>query len=241
LSALLVFFLVGGGGLWVYDITYHPTTNPVEIHNVHVNVVQDPNGTAITTSTWTEISTAWAYIDNPIDHLKWAWKYFTSLVPAVVTPDADYRPPWGWVLPFGDMFNSPKYLVVAVTSGQVTKITLNWVAQINPLVAYAFLPLFGLALVDFARRKSRDFDYLYLVWATVAYVPWLIVGLFFQRMTFNYYFLYTIPVICMGIGWAYSRLLPRIGNSYVRYGLVTLHVIAVGVFFLYFFPLVLFR
>jgi dolichyl-phosphate-mannose--protein O-mannosyl transferase len=241
LSASLVFLLVGGGGLWVYDIAYRPTTNPVEIHNVHVNVLQDPNGTALTTSTWTEISTAWSYITNPIDHLKWAWNYFTALVPAVVTPDADYRPPWGWIMPFGNIFNSPKYLVVAVTSGQVTTITLNWVAQINPLIAYAFLPLFGLVLVDFIRRKSRPFDFLYVIWGIVTYLPWLIVGLFFQRMTFNYYFLYTIPVICLGIGWSYSRLAPRITNRYVRYGLIFIHLAAVILFFVWFFPLQIFR
>jgi len=241
LIAISVFLLVGGGGLWTYDAIYQPITNPVVINNVHVNILQDVNGTPINTTTMTVVSTMWSSVNNPIEHLLYAWKYFTALVPAVETSDKDLRPSWGWILPFGDVFNSPHYLVVAVTVGSDTHITLNWVAQINPLIAYAFLPLLGLTVFDFLRKRGKSIDYLYIIWALVTYIPWLVDSLFFTKMTFNYYFLYTIPVICLGLGWAYSRLLPKIGNKYARYGLVTLHIVAVSVFFLYFFPLTLFR
>jgi len=240
LIASAVFLLVGGGGLWIYDAVYKPVTNPVVIQNVHVNIVQDVNGTLISTTTLTDVSTMWSSISNPIEHLQFAWRYFTSLVPAVVTSDKDYRPPWGWILPFGDVFNSPHYLTVAVTVGSVTHKTIDWVSQINPLVSYAFVPLLFLCIIDFARRKGREMDYLYLIWGLVAFMPWVIDQLV-SRMTFNYYFLYTIPVICLGLGWGYSRLAPRITNRYVRYGLIFIHLAAVILFFMWFFPLSLFR
>ena len=237
----MLFTIVGGGGLWIYDLVYKPTTNPIVVNNVHVNIVQDPNGTVLTTQTWTEITTIWSYITNPVDHLKWAWSYFTTLVPAVETPDKDHRPPWGWIMPYGDVFNSPHYLTVAVTVGDRSFRTLDWIAQINPLIAYGYLPFMFLTLFDFARKKGRPCDYLYSIWGIVSYLPWLLDGMFFQRMTFNYYFLYTIPAICLGWGWFYSRLGQRIQNRTVKYGLILGHLALIIIFFLYFFPLKVFR
>jgi hypothetical protein len=240
LIASTVFLLVSGGGLWIYDAVYKPVTNPVVINNIHVNILQDVNGTPIKTTTLTDVSTMWSSINNPVEHLQFAWKYFTTLVPAVVTSDKDYRPPWGWVLPLTDIFNSPHYLTVAVTIGPVTHKTIDWVSQINPLISYAFVPLFFLCIIDFTRRKGGEMDYLYLIWGLVAFMPWVIDQLV-SRMTFNYYFLYTVPVICLGIGWGYSRLAPRITTRYVRYGLICAHVAAIILFFMWFFPLSLFR
>jgi dolichyl-phosphate-mannose--protein O-mannosyl transferase len=240
LIASAAFLLVSGGGLWIYDAVYKPVVNPVVINNVHVNILQDVNGTPISTTTITDVSTMWSSINNPVEHLQYAWKYFTSLVPAVETPESDYRPPWGWVLPLTNIFNSPHYLTIAVTVGPVTHKTVDWVSQINPMISYAFVPLLFLCIIDFARRKGRAMDYLYLIWGLIAFMPWLIDQLV-SRMTFNYYFLYTIPVICLGLGWGYSRLAPRIANRYVRYGLIFIHLAAVILFFMWFFPLQIFR
>lgn len=238
--ASTVFLLVAGGGLWAYDAVWNPGQNPVLIKNIRINVVQDQNGTPVTSSTWTDSSTKLNPIQYPWQNIEFAWTYFTSLVPAVQTPDSEYRPPWGWVLPLTNIFNSPHYLSVSVTVGSVTRKTIDWVSQINPLISYAFVPLLFLCIADFVKRKGRELDYLFLTWGLVAYMPWVLDQLV-SRMTFNYYFLYTIPVICLGLGWGYSRLAPRITNRYLRYGLILMHLAAVIVFFLYFFPLNVFR
>jgi hypothetical protein len=240
LIASLVFLLVAGGGLWIYDAVFNPGQNATLIKNIRINVVQDQNGSPVTSSTWTESSTRLNPIQYPWQNIEFALSYFTSLVPAVQTPDSEYRPPWGWVLPLNNIFNSPHYLTVSVTVGSVTHKTIDWVSQINPLISYAFVPLLALCIVDFARKRGKEMDYLYLAWGLVAFMPWLIDQLV-SRMTFNYYFLYTVPVICLGLGWGYSRLAPRISNRYVRYGLICAHLIAVILFFMWFFPLSLFR
>jgi 4-amino-4-deoxy-L-arabinose transferase-like glycosyltransferase len=237
-SFLLVLLLVGGGGLWLYDIAYKPTTSTLLIQNINQNIVVDANGTTLTTITSTTNSTIAHYITNPVEHMMFAWGYFSGLAPAINTSEANFRPPWSWILPIGDIFNSPHYFSVAVTSGDVTKTITDYVSQITPTIAYMLIPILAIALWNLAKKKDTQLSLFYIAWITATYLPWLLFGIFVQRMTFNYYFIYTIPALALGIPYFWSSL--PLSEKTKKIALI-IHLGLTVVFFAAFFPVVLMR
>ena len=235
---LLVILLVSGGGLWIYDFVFKPTTGASVFTNAQLTLVKDTNGTVLTTITTLNNITSFAYITNPVEHLKFSWNYFSGLSPNIITSDTDYRPPWSWILPIGNIFNSPKYLSVTVSYGDVSKIILNWVSQISPTVDYLYIPILLTAVHQAFKGKNKKEGILLSSWLSISYIPWLILGLFVQRMTFNYYYIYTIPALALGIPLFWSKI---IKNEKTRNIILFTHLSLTFLFFLYFFPVVLIR
>ena len=159
-------------------------------------------------------------------------------MPAINTNQSDLRQPWTWILPGENTFNPPKYLTVAITVNGVTSTAINWVSQVSPAVAFMYIPLIALAIYLAIKKKGSDLSLMVLVWSLVAFLPWLWLGLFVQRMTFNYYFIYTIPALCLGIPLFWDSL--KIRKRYKYVALTTQLMIVFGTFLIYF-PVVLFR
>lgn len=238
LKTALSFFLIGvlvvGGGMWIYDGVYKPAAGVTMIQNINHNIVLNESNVPITTITTTTNNTVSDLITNPVDHFKFAWNYFASLVPNINTTESNLRQPWTWILPIGDIFNSPRYLTVTVSSGNVSRLVINWVSQITPFIAYMLIPVLALTLWKHKERFSK----FYISWIASTYLPWLFIGAFIQRMTFNYYFIYTIPAVCLGIPFFWKNL--NISDKMRLIGL-SLHLLLTILFFFAFFPVILIR
>jgi 4-amino-4-deoxy-L-arabinose transferase-like glycosyltransferase len=237
-SFFLILIVVGGGGLWLYDAVYKPSISTVVTQYVNENVVVDGNGTVITTITSTTNSTIENYITNPVQHMLFSLGYFSGLAPNINTTESNFRPPWSWILPIGDIFNSPHYFTIAVTTGTVTKTTVDYVSQITPTVAFMLLPILAVAIWNLLRRKESKFALFFISWIAATYLPWLLFGIFLQRMTFNYYFIYTIPSLALGIPYFWNNL--PFTPTIKKIAILTQLTITV-VFFFAFFPIPLFR
>jgi len=192
---LVVLLLIGGGGLWVYDIIFKPTTGTTIYQSISAMVIVDQNGNPITTQTQIQNVTKANAITNPVEHVKFSWDYFSALAPAIVTPESQFRPPWSWTMPIG-VFN----IVI--------------------------------------KKDENKLGVLLVGWITVSYVPWLLMGLFVQRMTFNYYILYTIPAFALGIPYFWSKF--GLSENYRTIAML-LHLLFTIVFFFYFFPVMIVR
>ena len=234
----LILVLVGGGGLWIYDVVYKPSTGTTVWQQVNNTVVVNETGAPVTTITTINNVTSSTLITNPIEHIRFALTYFSGLVPAIETPDKELRQPWTWILPIGDIFNSPVYFGIVATVGDVSKKLVTWTSQISPMIEYMLVPLFIFSVIMLIRKKDvTKQGILSIAWILSAYMPWLILGLFIQRMTFNYYFIYTIPSLALGIPYMWST----IKSERIRDVCLILHLILTIVFFFMFFPVAIFR
>lgn len=196
----LMFLVVVFGVLQAYDTVYKPSTGTTVQVAVQANVIVDgETHLPISTTTTTVTNTISSPIENPIGHIQFMVAYFSGLVPSINAQGLDYRPPWGWILPAEGTFNPPPYLVVVTKVGDVSRTAINWVSQVSPAIAFMYIPIVAVALWLVIKKHDLQLPLFVLSWSLVAYVPWLVLGSFVQRMTFNYYFIYTIPALCLGI------------------------------------------
>jgi dolichyl-phosphate-mannose--protein O-mannosyl transferase len=107
-----------------------------------------------------------------------------------------------------------------------------------------FVPILIVALIVIARRKETIIwrKNLLLVFSLMgaSYFPWLIEQVLIPslRMTFNYYFLYTIPTLCLGIPMFWRQIF----KSESRQN--TAMLVQLGITIVYFFmwyPIILVR
>jgi 4-amino-4-deoxy-L-arabinose transferase-like glycosyltransferase len=239
---LLVFFLVLStvfmGGLYAYDIVYKPSSSAVLQTNVAATVFVDNASNPVTTSYSTTNVTSHIYITNPIQHLVFAFNYYAGLTPTINPSTQDFRPPWSWALPLVNAWNPPTYYQVSVQVGSVISHPVSYYSQISYPVTVFIVPTVALCLWMMLKKNSDKFPLFYIGWVAATYGPWLLFGLLVQKMTFNYYFLYTVPALCMGAPWFISKL--KLKNKYKTFILLSLLLI-VGVYFMYYFPINIFR
>jgi hypothetical protein len=284
----LILLIVVGGGMWIYDAVYKPVKGITIIRNEHHIIIQDPNGTIISTSTTIRNITSYSVITNPIEHLIYAYTYQSGL--GINEPWRAYQFPWLWILPV-DPLDHPIYLLVTVTTGDVTRTVIAWHAQgtipiwysmwlIVPIAFWSLIkPVFKAKpkrkhasktveeeeiVVPAEKKKIGEWqpvavkkkrktekltqklvepfqhrlDLFLICWIIGTYLPWVALGLAMRKIGFNYYMIYTVPALCLGIPYFWQKL--NISETSKTIGL-TIHLIATILFFLYFFPIPLFR
>jgi len=279
----LILLIVVGGGMWIYDAAYKPVKGITIVTNEHHIVIQDPNGTIISTSTVITNMTNYSVITNPIEHLIFAYQYQTGL--GITEPWRAYQFPWNWILPV-DPLDHPIYLMVTVTTGDITRTIIAWHAQGTIPIWYSLWLIVPMALLSLLkptsqRKPTRNkraseeeeepspdekrvgewkretvkkkekrikekiiepfrhrLDLFLLSWITGTYIPWVLLGLAMRKIGFNYYMIYTVPALCLGIPFFWQKL--NISEKSRTIGLF-IHLAVTVLFFLYFFPISFFR
>ena len=232
-SFIMIFSIVVVSGIAVYDAVWHPPRKNIETVKTKKTIYQGENGTIYSTATtrWTE--TRHEYINNPIEHLSYAYNYLIGKPVNVTSKPSEWQEPWSWVLPIHP-FRHAGYLVVTVRTGDIVFYKINWRAQGTIPIWYSIWLILPMAIWNIVKKRQTKFDVLFLAWIIVSYLPWIIWGIKdIQRFPFNYMFLYTIPALCLGIPYFWSRL--RIRESMRKIGLFT-HLVLTIIFFMYYFP-----
>ncbi len=239
ITFFFVLSLVAGGGLWINDLIWKPSSKTIVNTMITNTVVQDPNGTAIRTDIATVTNTAYEYITDPISHVKFMWNYYYGLAPNIETNADNFRPPWSWTTPFGaNPFNSAKYLVTVVQMGDKKDYLINYQAQVPIPIWYMTFPILFMGLFYIKKDPFARFS---VAWIGATYIPWILSDLQKQNMTFIHYFLFTTPVICMGIPWFWSKALPDPKYTTLRQSAIIMHLAITAIFFFIFFPIGLVR
>ncbi len=226
LIALLVFASL----FWIYDAAYRPVATTSITNYVYPTINVSPNGTALTTIFSTSQSTSQELITNPIQHLLYIENVQVTL--GLNASDEPFFHPLLWILPV-DPFNSPTYFSTSyiTTSGGIrTQYIPIWYRP------QASLPLwYGIWLVAaavafaFTRRKEVETAFFIAVGIASNYLPWAILDMISHKIGFNYYMIYTLPFIALGLGFTFKML--RWGKA-----LLAVYVLAGLAFFLWFFP-----
>jgi hypothetical protein len=184
-------------------------------------------------------------INEPYAPYQFAWNWILPFDPAV--ENGTYHSP--------DPFSAPTYfrVDVAVTTGgqQPVHYTPIWYhAQGNLALWYAFWPaLIGLVYVLYRGKTRRGVESvtehasevgakdlratsLFILSGMILnYLPWLSLSLLVRRIGFNYYMIYTLPFVALGVVLAWKLLPERIGKV-----ALFLNVLLALAFFIWFFP-----
>ena len=226
------------GGIYAYDIIYEPASSAVVQTKVFATVVKDQNGSTITTEYSTAIENSSVLITNPIQHLLFAFNYYSGLTPTINPEPQDFRPAWSWALPLVNAANPPAYFKVSVSSSEGSRDIVSYYSQVTYPVSVFIIPTLGLCGFMLLKKRLDGFGCLYLGWLAGTYLPWILFSLFIQKMTFNYYFMYTVPILAMGAPWFISKL-----DVKEKWKIATLLclTLVVGVYFICYFPLNIFR
>jgi hypothetical protein len=238
---LIVLLLVGGGGLWLYDLAYRPAFTTSTTISININLVLDEAGVPVTTITSTQTIANTTPLTNPIENMMYYVGYFGRMGMVLNFSASTLHPPWDWVLPVGNSLNAPHYYTLAVTANGTTKALIDWRSQVTPFVEYFCLPIVGVALFNVARKKDKTKLGLFLLcWISGTYVPFLIdqIRIFPHMTNFNYYILPTIPAFALGIPYFWETL---VKHPKARDAIILLQLLLTIVFFLYYFPVTLIR
>jgi dolichyl-phosphate-mannose--protein O-mannosyl transferase len=234
----ILLFAIVFGGVYAYDIVYKPASSVVAQTQVAATVIVDGNGSAITTNYVTTNVTNSIAITNPIQHFIFAFQYYAGLTPTINPAPQDFRPAWSWALPLVNAVNPPQYFGVTVSAGEKVWNTVSYLSQPSYPVTIFIVPTLALCGYLLWKRQLEGFGSFYIGWVTATYLPWIFFSLFIQKMTFNYYFMYTTPILALGAPWFISKL--KLQDKYKTFILLSLLVIVVG-YFMYYFPINLFR
>ena len=264
LTFLAILILVAGGGLWLYDAVYNPTTNlvsqPVTISQI---IVVNQQGNPVTTYAYTYVfnTTKGAPITNPIQNVMLfspnpTRGFWSTATTSAITP-------WDWILPldYSHSLLPVHYYYSALTAnGTVTggggvglgningqvyppgSLLIDWQLEITPFIEYFFIPILLVSLFNIVRKKDENKLAVFLLsWMTAGYCPFLLAGILIPHWTtiWHYnYLLYTILPLALGIPYFWLKV---IKSPEIRGAVMLTHLALTVVFFLYFFPVPLFR
>ena len=241
LKYALVAVLIFGIIMQAYDMGYHAYSAASVANYVNANVVMN-NGTALTTIYSTTQSVSKVPMLTPIDNLQFWWAYHGPT--GMNFPNETYAPwdyAWNWIMPCDPVnqtcqpLNSPTYYRVDVNvgaNGVTNHYTPIWYqAQANLAVWYGFIPaLIGLSYA-LVKRKETENALFMLSGMVLTYAPWLVISLVVKRIGFNYYFLYVLPFVALGMVFTWKQL--------GKYGkpVLLINILMALWFFLAYFPI----
>jgi len=224
--------LFGGGGLFISDLIWRPSSQANLSVQVIETVYQNQTG-PFTTSTATTTSTSLKYIYDPFSHVWHMFTYFTGISTGIPQIETTWRPPWSWVGPFGPNWsNPPTYLTTVVSFGDKKDYIINYRAQSTYPIWWMTLPILGLALLKRKETESKFF----LGTLAGTYISWVAWELPRRYIPFNHYMMFAIPFLCLGIPWFWSKTLPKYQNQ-----IMMVQLLLTIAMFIYFFPIGLVR
>jgi dolichyl-phosphate-mannose--protein O-mannosyl transferase len=103
-------------------------------------------------------------------------------------------------------------------------------AQANLPLWYGIWPTIGGLAYALARKEEQETAALIAAGIAANYLPWAVLDMIFRKIGFNYYMIYTLPFIALGLAFT-CKLLPARGKV-----VLGLYVFACLIFFLWFFP-----
>ena len=224
--------LVGAGGLAASDAAWPPSKSTHININVASTIYQDESGNPIETKTATQTQTTYEYMANPVDHVLWMMLYYSGINGHLETPPENFRPPWTWILPLGNWNNPPVYLSTVVRTGDKEYYPVNYRSQTPIFIWFMTVPITLLALYYFHEREAKFL--IATIWGTFG--PWLLWEPFKMNMPFNHYFLFTIPFVCLGIPWFWSKVASKYWKP-----IIAVHLLLVVMYFWIYFPIGLIR
>ena len=244
LKYTLIALVVMSSLLMIYDIRYQPAMATSATNYVNANVLMQ-NGTVITTIYSTSQSISKDIMWNPAQNILFIMKYhgFGGIV--INETYRSYQYAWNWILPVHvsprgeiswDVYDAATYYSVAVTvttDGQTAQYTPIWYRALgNPALWYGMWPAL-VALVLALKRRQEVLTAVFALTGILAnYLPSVGLSLVTRRLGFNYYMLYVLPFLAIGLAFAWKYLLPE------KYGrqVLALNVLVALVFFIDFFP-----
>jgi len=189
-------------------------------------------------------------IDEPYAPYQYAWNWILPFDP--VPHNGTFQQP--------DPFSAPTYFRVDVevtTGGAATHYIPIWYhAQANLALWYGLWPaLVGLGYVllrwkpkeettvpterpkerkrtdSEAAKDTRATALFILSGMILNYVPWLALSILVRRIGFNYYMIYTLPFVALGLAFTWKLLPKGLGKP-----VLALNVLLALAFFIYYFP-----
>ena len=141
----------------------------------------------------------WGGYNNPFDHIAFIYEYTKNLTRLV--PEGIESYPWQWLL------NEVKipYLTVNVNilsdstvTGSYTSVA--FVGAMNPLIIYLCIPTIAYISYEYY-KKREDLSLLTLLWFVCTYLPFYPMSMIGHRIMYLFYFLSTVPSLCMAISY----------------------------------------
>jgi dolichyl-phosphate-mannose-protein mannosyltransferase len=168
---------------------------------------------------------------NPMEHLQHMIDYGANLARAVVGPGSCPgidSSPWQW------LFNEcqiPYFRVdVTVEAGDsILSIypTINFIGALNPILIGS-LPIAFLFTGWLAWRRRSPLAAWCIVWAAANYLPYVVLAVLSQRVTYLYYFLPIVPALAVAAALTLRRSgLPR----FVTLGFVAAFMVGFAAYF----------
>lgn len=233
LIAVLVFGLL----LTAYDAVYKPPSSVTVTNYVITNVLTDESGKAVTTVTTTSQSVGpGGFMTNAVEHVLFIMRYHGPGGIVINEPYRPYQYAWNWVIPSfsADDFATYYRVDVTVTDPQGTRhyVPIWYVEALNPAVVSGFWLTIVALGVALWRRRDMETAVMVIIGIVCNYSPWLVMSLVVRRIGFNYYMIWVLPFVALGLAFAWKTLLGEENGKLV----LAFNVVWALGFFLKFFP-----
>ena len=238
LRYLLIALLVFGMLLWAYDLKYLPPSSSAVSAQIAENVLIDQSGSPVSTLLTTIYSTSNQLMWNPVQHVLFIYNYHGPHGIVINESYAPFQYAWNWIIP-NDPYNVPTYYRVDVGTSNggvpVDYVPIWYRAQPDVLLWDSFLPvMIGLIwlIVRHMPRTERAFPLFILSGLILNFTPWLLLSILVRRIGFNYYFIWTLPFVALGLAYC----LKATHNLLIRRTLIAVYAMYAIASFLWFFP-----
>ena len=230
---LLICSIIGFGGLWVSDIIWKPSINATSTISANIVVYVDGQGNPVSTATVTNTITSGDAIKDPFTHLLFMFGYYTGLSNNIPQIAETWRPAWSWIGPWGPNWDhGPVYYATSVSNGAKTFEPIAYIAQTPYTIWWMTIPIF---IAGILKTRTKEIKFA-MAWILGTYTPWLLWDGIRQNIPFNHYFMFASIGCIIGIPLFWERALPK-----YKYQAMAIHLFITIIFFIYFFPIHVFR
>ena len=147
------------------------------------------------------------HLINPVARIK-DLLILSSINKFTVPPLSISSRPWTWLYPY----------IYPYTNAIVYSYDPQYVSFVSWTIQFLIVPV--VIYLIFKARKGNNAARFALLWFFATYVLWM-TDAFTNRVTFVFYFLPTTPVICIGIGMAFSDIMDRLRTKKLLLGRTT--------------------